>query len=417
MQLTPNLNLKKPEGTDVVDIADLNENADKLDAEVAKLASTAAPGRMSVTDKTKLDSATSDRTASTLVQRDGSGRFKAAAPAAADDVARKQEITDHTDIKATTGGVYGHTTLVDATNSTVTDKAATARAVKEAFDQASRVAVTPLPDGSDFNDVIQPGFYRLGANHVNAPSANVWYGQMLVIRGGSDTIVQMCFGHPNSSFIYSRSGNPRIIGGGSDGIWHSWVSVVTSAGGTVTGSLSINGGVFLPNNVAVVGTYTDNAQRGLLYVTPGNSVIVGHTASYTGIHSAAAPSWWDGSVSRDLIHDGGGQIIHGGLTVNGDVNGKSIAPGYTAGTIANTAGFVSNLKINSTGVSNDPFMSFHIPGEWAGHFGVRAADKRLAIGGYTLGNNSFRVWDERDLYVGTSPPTGPVVGAIWIDTN
>ncbi|MNI05813.1 hypothetical protein D3C73_587770 [compost metagenome] len=33
MQNTPNLNLKKPEGTDVVDIADLNGNADILDAE------------------------------------------------------------------------------------------------------------------------------------------------------------------------------------------------------------------------------------------------------------------------------------------------------------------------------------------------------------------------------------------------
>jgi len=55
MQLTPNLNLKKPEGTDVVDIADLNGNADILDAEVTKLATSAADGRMSAADKAKLD--------------------------------------------------------------------------------------------------------------------------------------------------------------------------------------------------------------------------------------------------------------------------------------------------------------------------------------------------------------------------
>lgn len=55
MQLTSNLNLKKPQGTDVVDIADLNANADILDTEVTKLASASAPGRMSAADKTKLD--------------------------------------------------------------------------------------------------------------------------------------------------------------------------------------------------------------------------------------------------------------------------------------------------------------------------------------------------------------------------
>ncbi|SDD75764.1 hypothetical protein SAMN02799630_03950 [Paenibacillus sp. UNCCL117] len=54
MQTTPNLGLKKPEGTDVVDIADLNSNADVLDAEVAKKASATADGRMSKEDFAKL---------------------------------------------------------------------------------------------------------------------------------------------------------------------------------------------------------------------------------------------------------------------------------------------------------------------------------------------------------------------------
>ena len=38
MQLTPNYNLKKPEGTDPVDIQDFNDNADILDAELNKKA-------------------------------------------------------------------------------------------------------------------------------------------------------------------------------------------------------------------------------------------------------------------------------------------------------------------------------------------------------------------------------------------
>lgn len=38
MQYTPRLNLKKPEGSDVVNIDDLNDNADILDQEVTRKA-------------------------------------------------------------------------------------------------------------------------------------------------------------------------------------------------------------------------------------------------------------------------------------------------------------------------------------------------------------------------------------------
>lgn len=55
MQLTSNLNLKKPESTDNVNIDDLNSNSDILDAEVTKLASTTEAGRMSAVDKVKLN--------------------------------------------------------------------------------------------------------------------------------------------------------------------------------------------------------------------------------------------------------------------------------------------------------------------------------------------------------------------------
>lgn len=55
MQNTANLGLKKPEGTDIVDISDLNGNMDKLDVEVTKLASTTENGRMSSADKVKLN--------------------------------------------------------------------------------------------------------------------------------------------------------------------------------------------------------------------------------------------------------------------------------------------------------------------------------------------------------------------------
>lgn len=55
MKFTGNLGLKKPEGTDVVNIDDLNQNFDILDVEVVKVASPTQNGRMSAADKAKLD--------------------------------------------------------------------------------------------------------------------------------------------------------------------------------------------------------------------------------------------------------------------------------------------------------------------------------------------------------------------------
>ena len=53
------------------------------------LATSSDDGVMSASDKAKLDSSTANETANTLVLRDGSGRFKAAAPSADLDVANK----------------------------------------------------------------------------------------------------------------------------------------------------------------------------------------------------------------------------------------------------------------------------------------------------------------------------------------
>jgi len=67
--LTPNLGIKKPLGNEAFSRAAINENYDIIDAAATKTA-----------------------TANKLVQRDASGRAKVAAPAASDDVARKDTV-------------------------------------------------------------------------------------------------------------------------------------------------------------------------------------------------------------------------------------------------------------------------------------------------------------------------------------
>ena len=59
MQLTPNYNLKKPEGADPVDIQDFNDNADAIDAALKKKAESSGGDISEMTVKT-LDNITTD---------------------------------------------------------------------------------------------------------------------------------------------------------------------------------------------------------------------------------------------------------------------------------------------------------------------------------------------------------------------
>jgi hypothetical protein len=139
--------------------------------------------------------ATSAATGNTIVQRDASGRFKAAAPSAADDVARKAEI-----------------------DSVVSD------GVKKSI---------LLDPGTDLNTIVTSGFYRMTESPVNAPPG-VAHGNMIVSRG-SDTIVQLAFSYSDYKF-YMRQGNPPEVGG--TGIFLPWIEMIHSGGGqTIKGSL------------------------------------------------------------------------------------------------------------------------------------------------------------------------------------
>lgn len=62
---TPNLNLHSWVGTDYVSRTEFNENFNTIDAEIVKVATQSQNGRMSSSDKTKLDSLQSGSTSST----------------------------------------------------------------------------------------------------------------------------------------------------------------------------------------------------------------------------------------------------------------------------------------------------------------------------------------------------------------
>lgn len=92
--------------------------------------------------------------------------------------------------------------------------------VSWSLDEIGAARLGILAHGTDFNTVASPGFYKLGLAHGNAP-ASVDFGQLIVARGGGDTILQIVTGYGNGE-IYWRQGNPTDIGGPAWGSWSPW---------------------------------------------------------------------------------------------------------------------------------------------------------------------------------------------------
>ena len=134
-----------------------------------------------------------------------------------------------------------------------------------------------LSNGTDLNTVVAPGFYRLGRSHGNAPTGVDW-GQLIVARGGGDTILQIVTGWANGE-IYWRQGNPPDVGG--PGSWSAWYRFFHS--GNLGAASETASGIVELATVAEVLAGTDNTRA----VTPaGLAAAVRAPISVTGPTSA-----------------------------------------------------------------------------------------------------------------------------------
>ena len=79
---------------------------------------------------------------------------------------------------------------------------------------------------ANLNDYVNSGIYRLDVTPINGPTwATSEFSQLLVFRGGGDTVVQMIVDWTTGNFSY-RQGNPPPIGPGN---WKPWQYVVSSS--------------------------------------------------------------------------------------------------------------------------------------------------------------------------------------------
>jgi len=63
-------------------------------------------------------------------------------------------------------------------------------------------------------------------------------------------------------------------------------------------------------------------------------------------------------------------------------------------TIATSAGSQGGLEVYNSGSGNDAFMAFHTGADYAFYFGIDADNNQLSVGGWSMGSNKYKVWNE-----------------------
>ncbi len=153
--------------------------------------------------------------------------------------------------------------------------------------------------------------------------------------------------------------------------------VATIATATVT--LDLNG-----SNVGVGKYHT----QGALDVN-GNihgSNIYGATISGSTLASSGAVTGTSASITGTVSSYS--NSVAGGSNFNVDENGITVVNLPTT-TISN-GGQVNTLQVQGNN-GGDAFMSFHVAGDYAAHFGLSGSTNDLAYGGWSAGTNSYKV--------------------------
>ncbi|WP_198957482.1 pyocin knob domain-containing protein [Paenibacillus selenitireducens] len=229
MKTTGNLALKKPEGTDIVNIDDLNANMDILDTEVVKKASATSDGRISKEDWSKLNGIEAGANKyvhpanhpPSIIVQDASNRFVSDAEKTAwnskeTPTGAQAKVDAHANRKDNPHSVTV-AQIGAETPSGAQTKANTAESNAKSYVDAKAWQKHRLTDDSgvatvigDLNLADNTGYY-MGSNMLNAPTADWYYVE--VIRHNPIWCVQKAINFNRDSFYMRRKEN---------GTWKPW---------------------------------------------------------------------------------------------------------------------------------------------------------------------------------------------------
>ena len=171
------------------------------------------------------------------------------------------------------------------------------------------------------------------------------YASMRVIRNaGSSNLDGMYIGYANSN-----SGHTRLFGGGA-----------------TTGGIYIRGA----------------GANDIRYANTSTMWHAGNDGSGSGLDADLL----DGLNSTDFLR------LDTGSATPQNVPASRIKRFYSNDALNTATGSQSSLEVFQDTAGADAFMTFHVSGDYALYFGLDGGTNDLAVGGWSLGANSFKVW-------------------------
>ena len=178
------------------------------------------------------------------------------------------------------------------------------------------------------------------------------------------------------------------------GPYANTVTIVNVRIGSWTGNSSYKG-IFHANQTGSEYMIMTNDGHTYISATTGNNVYI-RNGNNDSTNQLVIGSGNDALTWR------GNKVMHAGnygelLRSNADdtCSGRIIFTkneGSNYDTIATSTGSLGAIEIKNTGGGNDAFMTFHAGGDFAFYFGLDAGINDIAVGGWSMGANSYRIW-------------------------
>lgn len=234
---------------DTVQPEDLNQMGQEINENAAAITN-------HVSDTSGVHGATSAATPNSIVQRDAAGRFKAAAPSASDDVARKVEVD------AVQNNLNSHKSAAvldhpdgSVTTSKLADRAVTTEKLSQQYSTAVNAGYNEDPNTTEKAYIL--------TKHDNTPlSSTFWHIRTFFYLSTTGNRAQLAIrynGPPNQMFIRYHY----------DGEWSSWTEIATSERGF------FNTDLVLPNGKGLYVRDTDGNVQVVGAINSNNNVLLG----------------------------------------------------------------------------------------------------------------------------------------------
>jgi hypothetical protein len=227
-------------------------------------------------------------------------------------------------------------------------------------------------------------------------------GDMLRWRGNTFSVIT----HHNDGAFYLMVTNA----GDPDGGWNGQRPFQIANSGDVTMSHTVSTGALNTGNISAGrilsnatvhagynwrhGTFAFGDANTDRYVTYDGANVSWSVAGGTHYLNGPLNSY---GITCHAINTQGNGITAAGINASNVATDGATMMGKSYAYIGWDNGGKGAIEVRSGDAGWDSFISFHQPGAFATYFGLRNSDKNMCFGGWSHGNNSWKLWSERDF--------------------